>query len=134
LTAKADTKFIKVCNINLKRLLKEEVIIQELILSRQIKKLEELYKRFESLSDSYATSRTIDFLVKHYVLNEGQTKPIFTHSDISNYTGVTRQGITTVLRALKSKLVIDYNRSEGIKVLNSELILLYNKMNLVKLP
>ena len=79
----------------------------------RIKKLE---RRIESLVFKDAKSRIIDFL-KDLAYEKGKKvgfetliKNNFTHQDIANLTGTSRQTVTTILNELKEQNIINFDR------------------------
>ncbi len=79
----------------------------------RIKKLE---RRIESLVFKDAKSRIIDFL-KDQAYEKGKKvgfetliKNNFTHQDIANLTGTSRQTVTTILNELKEQNLINFDR------------------------
>ena len=78
--------------------------------------LSEMEHRLEGLVYYNSRSRVIDFLVQ-LVHKRGQrvgyellVRKFFTHQDIANMTGTSRQTVTTVLNELRSKNILTFNR------------------------
>jgi CRP-like cAMP-binding protein len=83
------------------------------ILGSRIRKTE---KRIEALLHKDARTRIIDFL-RDLALERGRKvgfetmiKNHFTHKDMANLTGTSRQTVTTVLNNLKEKNIINFDR------------------------
>jgi len=83
------------------------------LISQKIQKME---RRIEALLFKDARSRIIDFL-KEMATEHGQKvgyetmiKNHFTHKDIANITGTSRQTVTTTLNSLKEKNIINFDR------------------------
>ena len=80
------------------------------------RKLKHTEKRLESLIFKDARERIIDFL-KHNAENHGvrvgyetMFRHSFTQQDIANFTGTSRQTVTSVLNALRKSNMIYFNR------------------------
>lgn len=80
------------------------------------RKIEKLDKQVESITSKDSRSRIIDFL-KELALESGKKigyetliQNNFTHKDIANLTGTSRQTVTTTLNQLKEKNIINFDR------------------------
>lgn len=80
------------------------------------KKIEKLDKRIESITSKDSRTRIVEFL-KELALESGQKVGFetliqnnFTHRDIANLTGTSRQTVTTTLNQLKDKNIINFDR------------------------
>jgi CRP-like cAMP-binding protein len=83
------------------------------MISRRLKYTE---KRLESLIFKDARQRIVDFLRHHAELHGRQVgfetffRHNFTQQDIANFTGTSRQTVTSVLNALRKSNKIYFNR------------------------
>ena len=80
------------------------------------RKIEKLDKQVESITSKDSRTRIIDFL-KELALESGRKvgyetliQNNFTHKDIANLTGTSRQTVTTTLNQLKDKNIINFDR------------------------
>lgn len=80
------------------------------------KKIEKLDKRIESITSKDSRTRIVDFL-RELATESGQKVGFetliqnnFTHKDIANLTGTSRQTVTTTLNQLKEKNIINFDR------------------------
>ena len=80
------------------------------------RKIEKLDKQVESITSKDSRTRIIDFL-KELALESGKKvgyetliQNNFTHKDIANLTGTSRQTVTTTLNQLKEKNIINFDR------------------------
>ncbi|SMD32105.1 cAMP-binding domain of CRP or a regulatory subunit of cAMP-dependent protein kinases [Reichenbachiella faecimaris] len=80
------------------------------------KKIEKLDKRIESITSKDSRTRIVEFL-RELAVESGQKVGFetliqnnFTHKDIANLTGTSRQTVTTTLNQLKEKNIINFDR------------------------
>ena len=80
------------------------------------RKIEKLDKQVESITSKDSRTRIIDFL-KELALESGRKvgyetliQNNFTHKDIANLTGTSRETVTTTLNQLKDKNIINFDR------------------------
>lgn len=86
------------------------------ILGLMGRKIEKLDKRMEAITSKDSRTRIVEFL-KELAIESGQKVGFetliqnnFTHKDIANLTGTSRQTVTTTLNQLKEKNVINFDR------------------------
>ncbi|UXX78843.1 Crp/Fnr family transcriptional regulator [Reichenbachiella carrageenanivorans] len=86
------------------------------ILGLMGRRIEKLDKRMEAITSKDSRTRIVEFL-KELAIESGQKVGFetliqnnFTHKDIANLTGTSRQTVTTTLNQLKEKNVINFDR------------------------
>lgn len=116
LTFNSDVHLYRINTTNFRELLKKSPGLYFNILSMIGRKLKHTEKRLESLIFKDARERIVDFLKqnaeKHgmQVGYETMFKHNFTQQDIANFTGTSRQTVTSVLNDLRKTNKIYFNR------------------------
>jgi CRP-like cAMP-binding protein len=111
-----NTKVYFISKDELLNMMKEDVILSSQILKVMGARIRRTEKRLEALLNKDARTRIIDFL-RDLALEKGRKvgfetmiKNHFTHKDMANMTGTSRQTVTTVLNSLKEKNIINFDR------------------------
>jgi len=117
--AQALTDDTRVCSMGIE--LMQEMMVEDQALSLKIIKLigfrfRKLERRLESLVFKDARTRIIEF-IREMAQERGQkvgfetmVKNQFTHQDIANLTGTSRQTVTTILNDLRDRNLINFDR------------------------
>jgi CRP-like cAMP-binding protein len=116
MTLNADVEYFKISAVNFKRLMQFNSQLSFRVLNMIGKRLQRAEDRLESLIFKDARERIIDFL-KDNALQRGRKvgfETLFKHSltqqDIANFTGTSRQTVTSVLNDLRKSNQIYFNR------------------------
>jgi len=111
------THIVKINSSALKRLMTQNVNVSLMFLDYIGKRLKKSEDRLESIIAQDARTRVVNFLKDNALLygskvgfNELLLKHNFTQQDIADFTGTSRQTVTTILNDLKRANVIAMNR------------------------